>query len=361
MEICMTYSFESDQIQQTSDAEGQNWIFASLFNLIVVADSLEQELRCQEIVRLVTEKFPCRVFLIQTDETSESDFFHVENSIQSIGTGSSRVSYDQITIESSPGQLRKAPFVILPKILPDLPVYILLGHEPTEDHVLLPELQKFATRIVFDSQSMDTIQLFSERMLKMMETSHNDFVDINFAKTKAWREILARVFDDSEKLQSLNDAKHIQITYATSSQTQVKRELQALYLQAWLAAQLGWTFLSVQKEDGTFRIQYQKDQSPIEIAIIAKDTELLDTGALFSIEILTHGDSHFLISHEQLHNQVTVHASSIERCEMPYSLFVNNYQKGTALINEALYQPPSEHYTPILKMLKESAWKAIQL
>lgn len=358
----MVYSFESEEEKTPALTEGQNWILASLFNLIVVSDSLQQALRCQELVRLVTEKFPCRVFLIQTDETSETDFFHTQHTVQATGSGSTRVCYDQITIDSSPGQLRKAPFVILPKILPDLPVYVLLGHDPTQDLTLLPELQKFATRIVFDSQSIDNVQSFAERMLATMQAAHNDFVDINWAKTKAWREVMARVFDTLEKQALLSQSKLIQITYCCpAAQGKSKLELQSLYLQSWLGAQLGWNFLNVKKEDGTFRVQYQSGDLPLEVSIIPKDTEALEAGEIFSIEALTHNESHFLVTHEGKLALVTVHASNTERCEMPYTLFLNNYQKGTSLINEMLYQPPSEHYIAMLGKLNHPSWKALSI
>ena len=358
----MVYSFESEEDKIPVLTEGQNWILASLFNLVVVADSLQQAMRCQELVRLVTEKFPCRVFLIQIDETSESDFFHTEHTVQAIGSRAAKVCYDQITIESSPSQIRKAPFVILPKILPDLPVYILLGHDLAQDDALLPELQKFATRIVFDSQSLDNIQRFADHMLSTIQTAHNDFVDINWAKTKAWREVMARAFDTPEKQALISQSKMIQISYCCpSAHAKSKLELQSLYLQAWLAAQLGWHFLQVEKEDGTYRVQYQSDKRPLEISIIPRDTQALEMGEVFSIEVLTHDDTHYLITHEGKLGQVTVHASSNERCEMPYTLFLNNYQKGTSLINEFLYQPPSEHYVAMLGMLNHPQWKALTI
>ena len=122
----------------TVAVEGQNLIKASLFNLIVIANSLQRGLHCQELVRFVTEKFPCRVIFVQSDESSQADFFHTEHTIQSIGTGLTRVCFDQFTIDSSTNQLHKVPFLILPNIMPDLPVYILIGHDPTQDHVILP-------------------------------------------------------------------------------------------------------------------------------------------------------------------------------------------------------------------------------
>lgn len=338
-------------------AECQNLIKASLFNLIVVANSLSRGLQCQELVRLVTEKFPCRVIFVQSDESSQADFFHTEHTIQSIGTGSTSVCFDQFTIDSSTNQLHKVPFLILPNIMPDLPVYILLGHDPTNDHVILPQIHKYANRVVFDCETIDNLQRFSERMLAMMQESHGDLIDVNWARTKAWREVMARVFGSPDTLEHLKQAKMIQISFAGRAlHPQPRHELQAIYLQAWLAAQLGWNLESTKKEDGHLSISYRSHQGEITVSIVPKDTEVIESGAIYSIEVMTHSEAHYLVSHEREHQLVTVHASTLERCEMPYTLFLHNYQKGTALVNEIFYQPFSEHYQAMLHALNHNAW-----
>jgi hypothetical protein len=71
---------------------------------------------------------------------------------------------------------------------------------------------------------------------------------------------------------------------------------------------------------------------------------------------MSNDDSHYLISHETDNKFVKVHASNKERCEMPYTIFLNNYFNGTPLIREIFYQPPSEHYRSALQQLANSLW-----
>lgn len=355
----VTHDFDEQEIQEKMPVavEGQNLIKASLFNLVVVANSLQRGLVCQELVHLVTEKFPCRVIFVQSDEASQADFFHTEHTIQSIGTGTTRVCFDQYTIDSSTNQLHKVPFLVLPTIMPDLPVYILLGHDPTQDHVILPQLQRFANRIVFDCESIDNLQRFSERMLALMHEGISDIIDVNWARTKAWREVMARVYSEVSKTEDLNQAKIIQISFAGRAlHPQPKHELQAIYLQAWLAAQLGWNLESVQKDDGHLKISYRSHNNPLTVTIVPKDTDSVESGAVYSVEVMTHKESHYLLTHERDRQLVTVHASTLDLCEMPYTLFLQNYQKGTALVNEIFYQPPSEHYQAMLHSLNNPAW-----
>jgi hypothetical protein len=362
----VTHNIEDGEEVKAVVAQGQNLIKASLFNLIVVADTLKQALRAQELVKIVTEKFPSRVIFVQVDEASQSDFFHAVDSVQCVGIGTTRVCFDQLVIETSPSQLHKVPFIVLPNIMPDLPVFMLLSTVPTREQVILPQLEKYTTRVVFDSDQIDNIKLFSSDMLALLRDAHSDFIDINWAKTKAWREVIGRTFKDAQSIDLLNQSKLIQISYCSpQTQGQPKMQLQAVYLQAWIAAQLGWNLLGIEKDDGVLRLSYHtqthSSNQPITVSLVPKDTEALDRGALYSVEILTHSDWHFLISHDGPSSQVTIHASNPERCEMPYTLHLSNYQKGTALVNEIFYQPPSEHYANMLSALNNPSWASCSL
>lgn len=343
----------------TCQTEGHNLMKAALFNLIAAADSPQKVLHCQKLVHLITEKFPCQVIFVQADEVNQTNFFHTERTVQVVGSGDSRVCFDQITVDASLDQLHKVPFLILSNIMADLPVYLLLGQNPTEDQIILPQLQKYANRVIFDLDSVENLQGFSEKMLTLMHGVHCHFVDMNWARIRLWREGLATVFNDKERLAELSRSKTIQISFSCpASHKPPKSGLQAIYLQAWLASRLNWTLVDVKNEEGYLNISYQSDGQPISISLVPRDTESVEPGSLFSIEIMTQDESHFLISHEGegSTSHVTVHASNLERCEMPYTLFQNNYQTSTSLIQEILYQQPSDHYKDMLQALNTPFW-----
>jgi hypothetical protein len=93
------------------------------------------------------------------------------------------------------------------------------------------------------------------------------------------------------------------------------------------------------------------------VSLIPKDTGILQPGAIFSFEAMTEGDYHFLLSHENDNKLVKVHASNPERCEIPYTIFISNYQNGPALVGEVFYQPQSEHYVEMLQILSKTPIK----
>ncbi len=72
---------------------------------------------------------------------------------------------DFIQIEASKQTQSKIPFIILPHLLPDLPLYILWAEDPVQDNPISHEMEKWATRIIFDSEVTDNLPAFARTLL----------------------------------------------------------------------------------------------------------------------------------------------------------------------------------------------------
>lgn len=354
----ISYSFESD-FQDLAKPQQDNQLStkACLFNLIVISYDLESSVYCQELIRIITEKFPCRILFVRGEQESQYDFARMSKSMQIVGSENNKVVCDFISIEASSKQFNQVPFLILPNIVPDLPVYIVLAYDPTKDTMLLHQVEALANRVIFGTPYVDNMQRFTRSVIKLIKANHRQFIDIHWARSKAWREVLAKVFSSPEKLEAFASAKSIHIAFAGQPGTTSNRyEPQALYLQAWIASRFGWKIQSVDGPRSTPRITYATKTGNVTISFSVQDSELLDRGALWSVEIMGEKDYHFLISHEGDSKHVKVHASGPDRCEMPYTIFMSNYQRGSALIGEIFYQPPSEHYASMLEMFDSDVW-----
>src|SRR5205807_7578116 len=100
---------------------------------------------------------------------------------------------------------------------------------------------------------------------------HAEAVDLNWARTKAWRESIAKAFNQPELINQLKQSKRIEISYVSSLQpSKMRCEAQAVYLQAWLAAKLGWTIVSVEREEGFLRISYKYDHIALTVSLVPK-------------------------------------------------------------------------------------------
>ena len=347
-------SFEETDFLTTERqiSEGQNLLRACLFNLIVVVHDPARVAHCENLVRIITAKYPCKIIFVRQDPLTQADFSRVGQGVQMAGTAGIRVLCDLITIDVSASQFHKIPFLILPHIVPDLPLYVLEGQDPSHQTELLQQLEKHTQRFIFENDTIDTYSQFARQLLALMKTKRAEFIDLNWSRTKAWREVLARVFYNAELLRQAARSKMIQISYVEPPEHQIVNcEAQAIYVQAWLASKLGWTFVSIEKEEAYIRVSYKTDHIPIAVSLVPKDTEILSPGSIFSFEVMTHDDSHFLIAHENDSKLVKVHGSNPERCEIPYTIFLANYQNGPALVNEILYQPLERHYIETLQFL----------
>lgn len=132
--------------------------------------------------------------------------------------------------------------MILPHILPDLPIYLVHADDPTNENPVAEKLEHLAHRIIFDSEAACDLPAYAKAVLSHNERCHADVADLNWARTEGWRQLFASVFKGRECLEDIRHAKRIQIRYnSLETDYLCHTNVQSIYLQGWLAVQLGWT------------------------------------------------------------------------------------------------------------------------
>ena len=341
--------------------EGNNILKASLFTLIVVVKDAERTLYVQRLVNLITKKFPCKLLFIAIDTGAQESFLRKNSSTRIVGNGSKAISCDVLAIETSQDQLHRVPFLLIPEILADLPVFLLLGHAPSEVKAVVDQLDACIGRIVFDANHVQNIGLFADEILGL--PNKQKYVDLNWARTKPWRETLARVFNTPEAIALLSSCNKLEIRYChrPSSVANTSSDTQAIYLQAWVASRLGWKPVSVEENTDHIVIRYSIDSREVSIILTPTDSDFLEEGTIASVEIRGDNDVHYLLAYERDDRHIVVHASSQDRCEMPYCLFYGSFQRGGALPSEIFLQATSEHYLPMIELLSSRPWQKKRL
>jgi len=333
--------------------EGINTLKASLFTLIIVVKDIERTMHCQRLVHLIAKKLPCKVIFVSIDSEAQESFLRQNFSTRVVKNGHP-VCCDLLTIHTSLDQLHKVSFLITPQTIPDLPVFLLVGHAPSEVQLLVDDLQPYVGRIVFDAAEIPNIGAFAK---SVVELPHKEkYVDLNWARTKPWRETFARVFDNKESLDGISHFCSVEIRFSQSPTCSNLFDTQALFFQAWLASRLKWQIASIERSEESCKIQYTFNQRSISVMLIPTDSEIMDEGGITGIEIRGENDLHYLMSYEQDDRHIGVHASSKDRCEMPYTLFVGSFQRGRALPSEIFQQASSEHYLPMIELLSSPLW-----
>jgi len=335
--------------------EGRNTLRASLFTLIVVAKDTERVRHCQRLVNLIANKFPCKVVFIGIDSGAKELFLQQRYTTKVTGNGPNPVSCDLVAVTVSPDQLHRIHFLVIPEIIADLPAFLLAGDLPTEVAPVLDQLECYVSRIVFDAPRLSNIGLFADHILSL--ANRTKYVDLNWARTKPWREALCRIFNTKESSATLAMANRIEIRYNHRPIQNHVPDSQAILLQAWLGSRLGWELDDVEQTPDHITIRYMHQQRETTVVITATDSPIAEDGTVVSMEIKGDNEAHFLLGYEKDDSHIVVHASSQDRCEIPYCLFVGSFQRGRALPSEVFLLPPSEHYLTTLESLASRHWR----
>jgi hypothetical protein len=325
--------------------EGTNKMRASLFNLLVVAPKNQRTDYVRTITLKVLERFPSRVIFTTVDKTLSGDTLNASVSLIPGAKGSYDVVCDFIDLQASKQAQGKLPFVILPHLLPDLPLYILWGEDPVQDNPISHQLEKWATRIIFDSEVTDNLTEFAKTLLEHAKDC--EIADLNWGRLESWRDLLASTFYSKERLETLKKAQKICITYnAYETPFFCHTKIQAVYLQSWLVTQLGWKLTKAEKD----KFQY----GSLTIELKTTKNQDLPPGTVVSLDIFTPTDVHFAFSRDPKHPyQIRTLICDIEKCEIPTMFVFAKAKSSLSLVNEITHNGTSPHFLKVLHFLSK--------
>ena len=328
---------------------------ACLFNLIIYAHHPDKIASLQVLTEAVTERFPCRIIFIQSDASSEP-VLDIKASLCSTVDGR-LPDYEEIRIAVSSPNLNRIPYVILSYLLSDLPVFLLWGQDPSTEKEVLPSLLHLANRLIVDSESTDNLHRFSQQALALREHEELDIIDLNWARISGWREAIRKVFDSSDRLQSLAKATQITIRYnQVAGLPEAGTQTQALYLQAWLASRFGWILQKITKEGSNKVGIYQNGTNEVRVCLIADSERDRPPGMLLGVEVSAPNQSDFLMKRLANSRQLLVHISSSEACELPFTLLLPGVRRSYPFLKELFYAPGSPQYFTMLHLLAQQDW-----
>jgi len=239
-------------------------------------------------------------------------------------------------------------------LLPDLPVYVLYAEDPSIEDQLCDKIGQLAGRMIFDSESTDHLPRFATSILEKHAKLHCDIADLNWGRIESWRDMLSMAFYSDDKLQQMQRAKQIQIVFnAQESTFFCHTHIQSIYLQAWLACQLGWNFQSFKQENKRLQFTYKGEFGPIEIFISSAQRTKLPPGLILSVEVLTKDEEQFKFDRnlEQIH-QIRYEHSTHTQCDIPSYYIFTKAESGHSLVKEVCRRGTSEHFLKVLNLVK---------
>ncbi len=315
-----------------------------LFNLIIYTQDERRSKYAKQLVYTLVKKFPSRVIHIDVRETG--------NNGQSLKI--SDQNCEQLTISPSFSNLNEVPFIILPYLIPDLPIYLFWGDDPTANNKILPNLERLATRLIFDSECAANLQEFAYKMLNKVNTLHIEFMDISWAEISGWRDVISQVFNTKSQLNYLENCREIEIKYNQLDDPFIKHDsVQAIYLQGWLSAQLQWQFESLKEDKEIHIIRYRKHT----VSLLPQRRPTLPPGQIFEVTFKNNDELKTTLTFADQQSKVMVYISTSDHCQVPFSLQLQLMQKGVTAMKEMFYFNPSDHYKNMLNSVNKIPWE----
>lgn len=355
---CTPATIEEELSRIWESHEGSHKTWASLFNIVFYIKSAPAKEQHRWLLDLVSKKFPCRSIFINEDSDPSQEYLRVRVAAETIGEGEMSVVCDQIFIEVAGSERKKVPYLILPHFLTDLPIYVIWTHDPTEEDPILSILRKYATKMIYDPGFCGNLQHFSGALLKQIEGRRGCSVtDLCWVTSSGWREVLAATFQTSQRVDELFHAKYIRIGYNKGNPSCTSDENQALYIQAWIAAQLNWKVKDMERIEGNVRISYSRFMYETVALLTPEVHEGLPRGAITSIEIDSQQGTHFLFQRSSEAKRVKVWISSAESCDIPYQIYFTQATLELVLLGEFFSKGTNPHYRNLLSLLYELQWQ----
>ena len=350
----------ASQIQSELDSiwnanENKNKVRASLFNIIFFTKKSPRDEYIHRISLKLIEKFPARIFFISSDPNSPENDLKTAVAVMSTEQGEFTITCDFIEISALGTSENQVPFVLLPHIIPDLPVFLVWTEDPGIQNPICDELKRFATRVIFDSESTEDLCRFSKSVMALQQESSCEIADLNWARLESWRDLLAAVFSTSEQFEKLQKTTSITITY-NSQETPFfcHTKIQSIYLQAWIACRMNWIPDKKCCSLDLRRFFYQFEGRDIEIHLQDVKNSKLPPGMILSLELMTSEEDHFIFSREaEIPNQISFIFSTKQECKLPLKFLVSKGESGLSLVKEICHKGTSEHYQEVLKLISK--------
>ncbi|MCC6897452.1 MAG: glucose-6-phosphate dehydrogenase assembly protein OpcA [Polyangiaceae bacterium] len=189
-----------------------------------------------ETLEDVAARLGARTFVVSVDGRLEPWALEGEvSAVCRLEPGSLReaVCAERVTLRFGSMVGKRAASILDSLIESSLPTAVFAG--PAASASILDALAGTAGALVIDSAELGVT-----RAAELAQRSSAQLHDLAFIRTRRWREMLARVFDDPALRPALGQVQRVRVEHAERADHR-GASAEAELLVAWLAARLGWS------------------------------------------------------------------------------------------------------------------------
>lgn len=291
----------------------------------------------------IVERFPCRIILF-IDKGSIDFAIKSTVSVIEIKQGESQVFCDCIQFEMSNKDLGQIPFLTLPHLMPDLPTYMLWAEDPIKQDPLAFQLEKFCSRMIFDSEVADQLMIFTKTALKFQIKTGIDIADLNWARTESFRDLLQSLFFAKKQMKKERFLNATIIYNQTPSSFFCHTKIQAVYLAIWMALKFG---LELKKAEAN-ALFFKDEKNEIMIKLQAGSHPDVTSGRILAIDCNFTDSEHYLLKRKDNNPKfVGIYRTEKDFCEIPSEYLLDAEDSGASLTNEIFHPGTSEQFLKV--------------
>jgi glucose-6-phosphate dehydrogenase assembly protein OpcA len=332
--------------------KGENRFRACLFNLIIYSSSSTRLPYLSLLAEHIIEKFPSRVLMIKEgDSPSDQIKSSVANLKEKVETSS--IFCDYIEFEVGKGAHKSIPFMVLPHLVADHPIYLLWDDDPLLKDPVSFALENTADRTIFDSNVTTDLKNFAETLIDLQGQVECSIADLNWARITPFKDLLTTIFTDQVHFRVIDALKDLHIYY-NKDQGNQGGYYRALYLQAYLASMMNFKYVSTLKSNSETHIHYRHKSKEVTICLLETNQKDLYPGFIQQLEFTSYDGTHLKLERMQKNKQVVeVQTTFCTHCQIPSHHIFDPDLNNRTLTREIYSKGTDPHFEKVLKLLSQ--------
>lgn len=346
------------QAGKDSDSDGPSVTRACSITFILFSTNSELEIEAGNLLEDVTLKHPCRAILALAlpSEQEQLEAWVTARCRMIPGKKDKQICCEQITVRWQGHGTRNLASVVSPLQLVELPTWLWWRDARPSKELLGPFLP-FVDRLIVDSASLDDKleQIFDLRDVFYRLKDGSALFDLNWRRLLSWRQAIARSFEDSFGILSLEELdliSSVTVGVAENGDGPARGySTQGLLLISWLASRLSWKVLSVNKTAGNeVDIAFKWSRKKIEVGLRAVPLDNVPPGTVcfFAADFIGKNESLVVMQKEGCPG---LEASLLKKSEVNEALCMADKPTGELVVDVLDSPITGEIYEELLDVM----------
>lgn len=343
-------------------------VVTHVFNLVVYTDSAHLAEQISTDLASVSRRHPSRAIILIADRWHEESPIDAEVRLLCAAQkgGGPPLCFEQVFVTVQGRAADHLSSVVVPLLIPQVPTYLWWPGQPLFGHRLFHRLLASADQLVVDSGQFQSPGDGLNDLARLCSGRYG-VNDLNWARLKPWREIIAQFFDAPQVTPYAHAIRCISMAFGSGQGAYGKSTAGLLLILGWVASELGMepetTLDTVATRDVSLSLLQRNALVDIDVGF--RDAGSEAAGKLLSFELRAQirggPEAVFLVrrSSDLLHAHVTMQVGAESQISRVVAL---DMKDGPGLMADELAAAGHDHlYERVVEMAARIAGREVWL